>query len=339
MKHFLLALALRLTAGSGPAMAQTVPEPVRKTSTGMLISGNVPEVRALAPFGGKPENGIAYAEALNAYASVLGKGVRIYSLLAPTSIAYYCPETAKSWTRDEKAAIEVINLHLSGNVIKVDVYQTLAIHVHEPIYLRTDHHWAPLAAFYAAREFARIAGVPFKSLQDYERKVVKNFVGSMYHYSRDITVKESPEDFVYYVPRDSNYTATYIKYKLGAGNKVTGESAPETDRFFLHYKDGSPSAYCTFMGGDSRTVSIHTTTAGNRRLLIMKDSYGNAIPGYLFASFEDIYVVDFRYFSGNIVNYVKRHHITDVLFVNNLNHAYSSRTSRAYQNLLTTDKQ
>ena len=63
-------------------------------------------------------------------------------------------------------------------------------HVAEPIYLRTDHHWAPLGAYYAAQEFARVAKVPFKPLSNYERRVVRNFVGSMYGYAQDISIKK-----------------------------------------------------------------------------------------------------------------------------------------------------
>lgn len=63
--------------------------------------------------------------------------------------------------------------------------------------------------------------------------------------------------------------------------------------------------------------------------MIIKDSYGNALPGYLFGSFEDIYVVDFRYFTKNIVNYVNDNQITDILFANNLQHAYANPRQEA----------
>ena len=58
-----------------------------------------------------------------------------------------------------------------------------------------------------------------------------------------------------------------------------------------------------FMGGDTRATHVSTPTKNGRRLLIIKDSFGNALPAFLFFSFEDIYVVDFRYFQGNIKHY------------------------------------
>ena len=66
-----------------------------------------------------------------------------------------------------------------------------------------------------------------------------------------------------------------------------------------------------------------------------RDSYGNALPGYLFHSFEEIHVVDFRYFTRNIKSYVEDNRITDVLFANNMMHACLKSTHSAYQGLLS----
>ena len=57
------------------------------------------------------------------------------------------------------------------------------------------------------------------------------------------------------------------------------------------------------------------------KLLILKDSFGNALPGYLFYSFEEIHVVDSRYFPDNILAYIQQNQITDVVFCNNIIHA------------------
>ena len=68
--------------------------------------------------------------------------------------------------------------------------------------------------------------------------------------------------------------------------------------------------------------------------MILKDSYGNALPGYLFSSFEEIFVVDCRYFTENIRKFVTGHQITDILFANNLIHASSKKTTLSYENYL-----
>ena len=139
---------------------------------------------------------------------------------------------------------------------------------------------------------------------------------------------------MYYVPKNVEYTTTYYEYELTDG-KITGASAPETGNFFIKYKDGSSMAYCTFMGGDSKIVHVETNAGTGRSLLILKDSYGNALPGYLFGSFDNIYVVDMRYFTHNIVDYIKDNGVTDVLFANNAFHAATASTVTYYNTFLT----
>lgn len=307
----------------------------RRARKGIIIVGTGHNTRAFEPYGGSIDKARGYADIANTYCSQFGSSVTVYCMPIPNAVAFYCPDAAEGWTGDERTVINTIFASLSDSVKAVDVYTTLGNHATEPIYSRTDHHWAPLGAYYAAEEFARVAGVPFKPLTDYDEYRIRNYVGTMYQFSRDIAVKRAPEEFVYYVPRDVDYTTTYINYTLDrTRTTVVAESEPCEGAFFRHYSDGSSGAYCTFMGGDTRTVSVRTSTKNGRRLMILKDSYGNALPGYLFSSFEEIHVVDCRYFTKNIVDYVSGNGITDILFANNLIHASMEKTREAYEKYL-----
>ena len=284
---------------------ETTAQIARQAKNGIIITRRGGHVRAMEPFRGVVTGGGDYAGALNRYQKALGPDVHIYSMLIPTAVEFYCPPECASWSNREKPVIENINRQFSPEITVVDAYSVLKNHVGEEIYARTDHHWLPLGAYYCAEAFAQAAEVPFFDLSHYEQRVVHNFVGTMSKFSGDPSVKQDPEEFIYHVPADSNYV-----------------------------KDGSAQAYCTFMGGDTRTTHVHTATENGRRLMIIKDSYGNAVPGYLFQSFEDIYVVDFRYFQKNIVAYAREKGITDLLFVNNLQHAYAPTTTRYFINML-----
>lgn len=308
----------------------TADENAKIANAGIVVVGSGDKVRALMAYGGGSKGGVRYAEAANKYKERFGNGVNIYCMVIPTAIEYYCPDKVKRYTNSQLLTIRNIFAHLAENVKAVDIYTTLGNHADEDIYLRTDHHWAPLGAYYAAEEFARVAGVPFMPLKDYERRVVHNYVGSMYGYSKDIAVKNAPEDFVYYMPRGVEYTTTYITYTIDSNYRVIGESRPMRAPFFMHYRDGNGGAYCTFMGGDTKITQVRTSTKNGRRLLILKDSFGNALPGYLFGSFEEVHVVDTRYFTKNMVQYVRENKITDILFANNIFNAYSPRIGNAY---------
>ena len=304
---------------------------------GIIITGEGENLRALMAFGGGKNGGLAYASAANEYYDVFGDSVNIYCMAIPIAIEFYCPKKAKRLTNPQLPVINNIYSNLKEGVKEVDVYTVLSVHKNEDIYLRTDHHWTPLGAFYAARKFADVAGVPFRELDAYERKVVKGFVGSMYGYSGDISVKQSPEDFVYYVPNQVEYTTTFTDYITDKNYRVIGEGKPYKGAFFKHYNDGSGRAYSTFMGGDMKLTVVRTSTGNGRRLIILKDSYGNALPGYLFYSFEEIHVLDTRYFNKNIKKYVSENKITDILFANNIYNSYSPKYSKKYHNMLIRD--
>ena len=303
---------------------------------GIIIAGSGPNARALMIFGGSGKGPSSYAGTLNRYRRELPSDVRIYAMVIPTSIEFYCPEKVKKHTNSELATIRNIYAQLSDDVTAVDVYTPLGQHASEPIFLRTDHHWAPLGAFYAAEKFAHTAGVPFRPLSSYNKKMVRNFVGTMYGYSKDISIKNAPEDFIYYTPKDSSYVTTIIDFDLDKDFHIIKEHAPRNGQFFYRYKDGSGGAYSTFMGGDRKIVSVKTGVKNGRKLLIIKDSFGNALPGYFFYSFGEVHVVDFRYFNRNLRRYIADNHITDVVVALNIFNAYSSSVSKKLQSLLQT---
>ncbi len=304
---------------------------VNITNNGIAVVGN----RALMLYGGSFSVGEQYAGVINKYKEVLGDSVNVYSMIIPTSCEFYSPPSVQAYCGSQLDNINHVIEFLRNDVRAVDVYSTLAEHTSEDIYLRTDHHWAALGAYYAAKEFAAAAGVPFADLSEYDMKVVHDYVGTMYAYSDyDTALKNSPEDFCYYVPKNVDYTATYYNYTLDGG-KIVGASEPFEADFFIKYADGNNMAYCTYMGGDAKIVHVKSDAGTGRKLAILKDSYGNALPQFLFGSFDDIYVIDMRYFTHNIVDYFSENGITDVLFANNAFHAATASTVTYYENFLT----
>ncbi len=303
--------------------------------SGVIVVGSGPEARALMAFGGSSTGGTAYADMVNTYQKTLGPGVRVYCMVIPTAAEFYTPAKARKLTNPQLPVIRNIHNHLTGGATGVDAYTALAQHAEEPIYLRTDHHWAPLGAYYAAQAFAKAAGVDFRELSSYTPRTVKNYVGTMYGYSKDIAIKNAPEDFVYYEPIDNDYSVTVSTIRLDKSFRPVGETKPVKGRFFYRYGDGSPSAYLTFMGGDYNQTVVKTPVKNGRRLVVIKDSYGNAVPGYLFYSFEEIHVLDHRYFRHDVKSYVAENKITDVCMINNIFNAYSPRVAKRFLKILT----
>lgn len=302
-------------------------------SSGTIIVGKGDKVRALMAFGGTAKGGGGYVDLLNTLADEF-PGKNVYAMIAPLATEYYLPEKAAKASRPQKPFIYSVRDRLSPKVKFVDVYDELLKHRKEDIYLRTDHHWAGLGGYYAAKRLAETAGVPFRGLDAYDRHEIKGFVGSMYGYSKDISVKNAPETFVYYTPNQVGFDAEFVSYTLNKNFKIIRESKPYKSAFFKKFKDGSGNAYLTFIGTDQAFVKVKTSTPSNRKLLIIKDSYGNAVPGNLFYSFNEVHVIDFRYFTHNLKDYVNKNGITDIAVCFNVFNAYSSGSTSKVKKML-----
>ena len=49
-----------------------------------------------------------------------------------------------------------------------------------------------------------------------------------------------------------------------------------------------------------------------------KESFGNAFAPFLVSHFDEVFVVDQRYFELNLTDFIREHGVTDMIFVNNI---------------------
>ena len=340
--HIKSACQYRSTANDAVSIVSTSPAisacepyvPMRKAQRGIVLVGVGGDLRALLTYAGEG-GGDEYARTVNEYAARM-PWLSVYSMIAPTATDFYMPLTALDATKPQMTTIANVHSKLADNVTDIGIYNLLKSHRKEDIYLRTDHHWSPLGAYYAAEAFAHRAEVPFRDLSGgwYSKHTIHGFVGSMHRYSGDDGVKSAPEDFIYHMPAKVEYSTSFIQYKVDRHEKITGQSSWFKSEFFKEFKDGSGGAYSTFMGSDRLLTVVRTSADSPRRLLIVKDSYGNAVPGYLFYSFNEIHIVDFRYFPENVVRYSVKNGITDLLFIFNVFNVYNPITAKKLNAML-----
>ena len=267
--------------------------------------------RGIPLFGGGSGN--SYVSAINKVKSKVGSQVNVFSMIVPTAGSFYLPEDYSYAMADEWDCIQSINSRFVG-IIPVDAYSALARHTNEEIFARTDHHWNQLGAYYAAETFVNTAqiSVPFTPISDYERRDIEGYLGTLYASSEyDKNMGDHPETFTYYIP-PNDFTTYYMN--------------PEDTDFYtapMFLKMDVSSSYSTFMGGDEKVVHVETDVKNGRKLLIVKDSYPNALVPCLTGSFQDIWTVDMRHlrkmehFPHSISEIVREQGITDVLFCMN----------------------
>ena len=179
------------------------------------------------------------------------------------------------------------------------------LHKSEYLYLRTDHHWTPLAAYYAWSEFAKKAGIDNPALDSsaYTKSEKTNYLGSLYGLTNSHpALKSAPDSFIYYKPT-TRYATSY--YEPG-GAPREGSA--------LFYEDFKSDYYMLILGSNEKITEIKTDIKNGRRLVIVKDSFGNMLVPYAVTAYEEVYVIDARYFEMNLIEYIQAKKATDVLF-------------------------
>ena len=205
--------------------------------------------------------------------------------------------------------------NLDDNVTAVDIHPNLLAHKDEYIYFRTDHHWTARGAYYAYVAFCEEKGITPTPLEDYTKLEFENFLGTFYSQSgQNKTLKNNPDFVEAFVPNGTNV--------LTAINKDGNEK-----EYAIVYKRAdtysAANKYMCFIGGDNPVSEIHNENIKDgSSIVVIKESYGNAFVPFLVDSYEYIYVIDYRYFDGNLVDFVEDNGIKDVLFLN-----YISTTS------------
>ncbi len=281
----------------------------------VVVSGKGKNVRAMSAFYGTFDMGEEYAKVVNKYKDDLDSKVNVYTLNMPSAAAYYMPSNLADQFTSQHDCIKNIGNNLKG-VVNIDVFDALDAHKAEYIYSRTDHHWQPLGAYYAAEVFSKTAMFDFPDISTYSTHKIKNFVGTMYAYSDyDEELNKNPDTFIYHKP-DNNDELAVTYYDSYFANPQYGGS------LFFDYAEGV-ACYSAILGDDNEIAEIETDVKNGRTLVIIKDSYGNALVPYLTHGFERIYVCDFRYLDVNAIDFIERVGATDVLFAVSLQAAHT----------------
>lgn len=250
-----------------------------------------------------------YAQVLNKYSEKLGDGVKIYSMIPPTNGEFMQLKKYKGITDSQNDALGFLKSKLDNSISSVDVFDALNKHKDEYIYFRTDHHWTALGAYYGYSEFMSSKGDTPLSLDQFEKIDLGDFLGSSYTKTLDKSLEENPDNIVAYKPLNNH---EFTIYKGNDGTKA--------DIIDLKYADDISKKYLTFISSGGATWSrVKTDIKNGKKVLVVKDSFGNMLVPFLVPHYEEIYVVDSRFYSinlteKNIVEFVKDNQINEVLF-------------------------
>lgn len=307
-----------------PATAETAPI-LSSTDTGTAISGETPNLsgealgtlyitnnRGFEIYYFNNDNAKYYASMLNTVHSIFGDSVSVYDLLAPTSFPVYLDEEkqASLGGSNTRLAINYIYNMLDPAIVKVPVLDTLIKHNGEYIYFNTDHHWTQLGAYYAYIEFCNTKGFSPFSISEFKESQYSGFLGTFYSASnQSASLGKNPDTLVTYTPNGTNDC-------IISENDGYSYTVPVVDDASEYTTGGK---YSAFLNGDHALTTINNPSiTDGSSCLVVKESYGNAFVPFLVDHYQTVYVVDYRYYSGNLTSFIQQNRVTDIIFLNNM---------------------
>ncbi|MBO4228800.1 MAG: hypothetical protein J5938_00405, partial [Clostridia bacterium] len=200
----------------------------------------------------------------------------------------------------------------------VNVYDTFFAHRSEYLYLKTDHHWNGRGAYYAYTVFAKSLGLSPASLDSLSYTVLNSkYHGSLYSFTQDPRVLQFSDVLEAF---DPGVPCTMTITRTGGSTET--------------YKSSIITAYgnyLAYIGGDNPYTIINVpSNPQDKSILVLKDSYGNAIIPYLTLHYGNIIIIDPRYCGFNIYQQFKDYGLDDILFLNNMQCVNTSTWIRLY---------
>ncbi|MDT8977896.1 DHHW family protein [Paenibacillus sp. chi10] len=246
-------------------------------------------------------------QSINAFHSAMPE-LNKYVILAPTAVSVLQSKLPDYVSENrELDALHTVKTSLNSGIRYVDVYPALSSHQNEPIYYKTDHHWTSKGAFYAYQQLSREMG--FKPMMEEEfdiQTITDDFYGSLYSKSGFRNLHSDSIDL--YVPKnEGKVTVDYVEEQQSTNSMYVMDNRMKKDK------------YTVFFNGNHSLIQMKTSHREGKKLLVVKDSYANSFVPFLTSHFSEIYMVDLRYYEGDVAALARQHQIHDMLILYNMN--------------------
>ena len=260
------------------------------SSKGLLIIAG----RCFQVFGGSKGVVKTYIDMIQEYRDLLPANVRIFNCIVPTSSSFNFVKEYDYLRDNEFKNIDVAYSMSKAGIINVKAKEALVNHQNEYLYFATDHHWTGLGAYYAYTAFCASAGLIPMPLSKMTYKVKNNFLGTLYHKTKDKSLKDNVDSVVYFISPVTTQPKILAEFATGV------------------------NSYGVFLGGDIPHQVFKTSVKNGKSVLIIKNSFGNPFATYLINNYETVHVVDYRYYNEGVLKLIKNENINDIIFFHNV---------------------
>ena len=266
-------------------------------------------------FGGDEERAKLYSDTVNGLADKV-PDMNVYSMIVPNHTEMGLPRRlwakngGEAYTNSQADSIRSAYESMDKDkVTPINAYNYLSEHCNEYIYFNSDHHWTGLGSYYAYKSFADTLGLTALSLDDCEEKTIDGFTGSLTNNADGLK-----SDTVHY---------WHLPYSVSMEITHEGGSTESYNSPYFDEEASGSLTYGVFIWGDNPLTVMKSNSEkaeSGRKIMVVKESYGNAFVPYLTQNFEEVHVADMRSFrqvsDSNLQTYCRQNGITDLLFIN-----------------------
>lgn len=194
-----------------------------------------------------------------------------------------------------------------GSTHFINVEEILKERKRAYIYYRTDHHWTTLGAFYAYQVWGEKKGVEPLSLDKFTRETIsEDFLGTL---QSKVNIPMKPDKMEIFIPKVEQKYSIYYDFTDEVESRLY-------EKKYFNRKD----KYSAFLNGNHAFIEIQTENHNGKNVMVVKDSYANCFIPFLTSHYENIYVVDFRYYRGNLQDLLEEYEVDDILVLYNVVH-------------------
>ena len=183
---------------------------------------------------------------------------------------------------------------------------------HHELFYRTDHHWLTTTGIWAAKEILDYCNAKYHFQAETERLLPEQFLQKVYpawflgSQGKKVTLaRTEPDDFILLFPR---YPTLFHFIVPAAGVDKTSDYSVVYDMTEIMVKDyygKNPYGGCSY--GEQPLVQIQNLeNADDRRILVIRDSFGSCLISGLALCEQEIDALDLRLFSGSVSSYIEQ---------------------------------
>ena len=231
----------------------------------------------------------------------------VYFAAIPTSAGVYGDVLPGHIVRQtESQQINALYYAMDSDIRKIDAYNILKMLKDNYIYYRNDTKWTSYGAYCVYKTVIQKLGFQPNSYDKYSiEHVTDNFRGNLYNRTLSRRPKADIMD-IYEYHNGAEVTSCIVVRRDG----INAEG-----QIFDREKLETGDKYSMYLGDSVPIMRITTSANTDKKLLVIKDDFGDCFVPFLLQHYSEITVVDPSVMSGKLSDYVNADDYGQTLFL------------------------